>query len=200
MTTWATRAVLKSNCQESGLMPGHHLGLSRENERSRAREACSLLLSLELSEVEIKLSALENVSIETAGLAWAGGNAGEQVVGVELVSELGVDFTVGLSVLEGGLDVTRSLGLTAGFFSLFNLLLVKLNVVVLQVPLTEGSGVNPDNSVLDKGLGAHKFVIGSVVDNVENTGLATDGLGAPGEGTSIDAECAVLEVATTTTD
>ena len=106
MTIWATRAVLKSNCQESGLMPGHHFGLSRENERSRAREACSLLLSFELSEVEIKLSALENVAIETARLAWAGGDAGEQVVGVELVGELRVDFTVGLSVLEGSLDVT----------------------------------------------------------------------------------------------
>ena len=77
MTIWATRAVLKSNCQESGLMPVHHLGLSRDSERSRAREACSLLLSLELSEVEIKLSALENIAIETAGLAWAGGDAGE---------------------------------------------------------------------------------------------------------------------------
>ena len=88
MTIWATRAVLKSNCQESGLMPGHHLGLSRESERSRAREACSLLFSLELSEVEIKLSTLEDVSIETAGLAWAGRDACEQVIGVELVGEI----------------------------------------------------------------------------------------------------------------
>lgn len=200
MTIWAFRAVLKSNCQVSGQLPTGHLRSSQESERSRVREACSLLLSLDLLEVEIKLSAFKNVAIETAGLSWAGGNAGEQVVGVELVGELGVDFTVGLSVLHGGFYMAGPLLISAGLIRFFNLLLVKLNVVVLKVPLSEWGSIDSNDSVLNKGLSAHKFVIGSVVDNIENAGLATDAFGAPGESAGVDAESAVLEVATTTAD
>jgi len=50
------------------------------NTRSRAREdkswGCSLLLFLELLDVEIELAAFKDVTIKTARLSGAGGDAG----------------------------------------------------------------------------------------------------------------------------
>ena len=103
-------------------------------------------------------------------------------------------------MLENRLDVTRLLSAGAGLFRLLDLLLVKLNVVVLEVPLSEGGGVNFDDAVLDKGLGADELVVGGVVDDINDSGLASDGLGAPGEVTGVNTEGTVLHVATTAAD
>jgi len=140
------------------------------------RLARSLLFPFELLDVEIELSSLENVAVETAGLSRAGGNAGEQLVGVELVSKLLIDLALGAAMLEDSLDVAGALLGGTGFVGLFNFLLVKLNVVVLEVPLAEGGRVNLDDAVLDEGLGADKLVVGGVVDDIDNSGFLGDGL------------------------
>jgi hypothetical protein len=140
------------------------------------RLARSLLFSFELLDVEIELSSLENVAVETAGLSRAGGNAGEQLVGVELVSKLLIDRALGAAMLKDSLDVAGALLGGTGFVGLFNFLLVKLNVVVLEVPLAEGGRVNLDDAVLDEGLGADKLVVGGVVDDIDNSGFLGDGL------------------------
>ncbi len=44
------------------------------------------------------------------------------------------------------------------------------------VPLSERCGVDHDDSVLDDGLGTYQFIVGGVVDDVNDTGLAGDGL------------------------
>jgi len=43
--------------------------------------------------------------------------------------------------------------------------------VVGGVVSLEGGGVDLDDAALDKGLGAHKLVVGGVVDNVKDLGL-----------------------------
>merc|ERR1712071_363194 len=164
-------------------------------------KARSLLLALELLDVEVEFAALEDVAIKTAGLSGAGRDAGEQVVGIELVGNLLFDLACsGGAALKHGLDVIGALGLGAGLVGLFNLLLVKLNVVVLEEPLSEGGGVDSHDAVLDEGLGTDELVVGSVVHNIDDTGLAADGLRAPGEVTGINTESAVLKVTTTAAD
>ena len=71
---------------------------------------------------------------------------------------------------------------------------------MLVVPLLVGGGVNLDDGALDEGVGAHILVRGSVVDDVEDTGLAGHGLAGPGEVTSVEAEGTVLESTTADTD
>ena len=129
-------------------------------------ESSSLLLSLELLLIELKLSSLEDVAVASAGLARAGGNASKESTGVELVGNSWVDDSGGSVVLELGFEMLRLLGLSSGLVALFNLFLVKLNVVPSQVPLSEWVGVNGDDCILDDSLGSDKLVVGSVVDNV----------------------------------
>ena len=47
--------------------------------------------------------------------------------------------------------------------------------IVSFVPLTEGCSINDNNSVLHQGLGTDQLVVGSVVDNVNDTGLPGNG-------------------------
>ena len=54
------------------------------------------------------------------------------------------------------------------------------------VPLPEWSGVDDDDGVLDEGLGPDQLVVASVVDNVDDPGLAGSGLGGPGEVASVE--------------
>ena len=122
------------------------------------------------------------------------------MTGVELVSESLIDLALFLSVGELSLDVTASLGLSAGFIRFFNLLLVEFNVVVLQVPESEGVSINAHNSVLDESLGSDELVVGSVVNDIQNSSLARDSLRSPGEGTVSNAQGSVLHVSTTGTD
>jgi len=68
------------------------------------------------------------------------------------------------------------------------------------VPLTVGSGINLDDGALDEGLGADELVVAGVVDDIDDAGLASDGLAAPGEVAAVEAEGALLNVPTTDTD
>ena len=56
------------------------------------------------------------------------------------------------------------------------LLLSKRESVVTLIPLSEGGGIDHHNGVLHKGLGTDQLVVASVVDNVDDTGAASDGL------------------------
>lgn len=173
--------------------PGKHRG------GARCEPDQSLLLPLELLHVELKLLALEDVAVEAAGLAGAGGDAGEEVVLVELVGDLLLELG-GLAGGKLGLDVVGTLGGGAGLFSFFKLLLVEFDVVVGEVPLAEGAGVDAHDGVLHEGLGADELVVGRVVHDVEHAGLLRDGLGAPREGARVDAQRAVLQVASAALD
>ena len=138
-----------------------------------------LLLSFEFLLVELELSAFEDVSIKTAALSGAGRDAGQKLVGVEQVGELLFQFASLLAALESGLDVLAAFGFSAGGVGLLDFLLVELNIVVLEIPLSEGGGIDQDNGVLNESLRSDELVVGSVVDAIENTGLARHGLGTP---------------------
>lgn len=159
----------------------------------------SLLLAVHLLDVELEFFALKDVTIETATLSGAGCDASEQVVLVELVHDLLLEL-VALTVLKLSLHVGRLLPGGAGFLGFFNLLLVELDVVVLQVPLTERTGIDTDNAVLNEGLGTDKLIVSGIVNNIENLGLSGDSLGSPGEVALIKSQSSELVVGTSTTD
>lgn len=119
----------------------------------------------ELTDVELELVALEDVTVGTAGLAGAGGDGGVETAGGELGLEQGVDLGVRLALFEAGEGLLGRLGLLLGF--LLKGLLALLgdgDVVVLLVPLTEGRGVDLDDGRLNEGVRSDKLVVGGVVD------------------------------------
>ena len=80
-------------------------------------------------------------------------------------SSLGVSFS-------HSSGMSRLLGLSSGGIGLFNFLLVELNVVVLQVPLSERIGIDGDDAVLDDGLCSDELVVGGIIDNIKNSALS----------------------------
>ena len=71
------------------------------------------------------------------------------------------------------------LSFCAGLIRLLNFLLVQLNVVVLEIPLTERGSIDFHNSVLDESLSTDKLVVGCIVNDINNAGLAGLGLTSP---------------------
>lgn len=80
------------------------------------------------------------------------------------------------------------------------LLAANVHVVVLDVPLLEGSGIDLDDGALDEGVGAHVLVRRRIVHDIEETGLAGHGLRGPREVARVKTEGTVLEGTTTDTD
>jgi hypothetical protein len=160
------------------------------------RRLGSLLLSIELPGVEFKLLTFKNVAVASSTLSWAGRNASVQSTGVELFSDLLVNDSTSGVLLELGKEMSRSLGFGSGLVTLLDLLLVEIKVIVLKVPLSEWIGINGHDAVLHNGLGSDELVVGSVVDNVQNSGLSRDGFGTPGEVTCVDSKSAILHVGT----
>lgn len=68
------------------------------------------------------------------------------------------------------------------------------------VPLTERSGIDLDNGGLGKGVGSDQLVVGRVVGNDDDTGLAGDTLGSPGKVTGVETQGTVLVVAAASAD
>jgi hypothetical protein len=165
---------------------------------------CSLLPLLQLLEVELELLAFKDVAVSSAGLSWSGGDASEKSTSGELIGNVGVDDSAGLSLLESGKNVSALLlgfgGNSSAFSSLLLLLLSKFNIVVLGIELLEGSCVDLDDGVLDDGLGSDKLVVGGVVDNIQDSGLGGESLGSPNEVALIEAEGSELVVSTAAAD
>ena len=169
-----------------------------QSDAIRRLACCSLstLLLLGLLKIELKLFALKDVAIAAARLSRAGGNAGHDSTGVELIGDLLIDDSVLDSLLDLGSYVAGLLPLIPGFVALLNLLLVQLDIVVLKIPHSEWVSINGNNAVLDKGLGSDELVVRSVVHNIQHSGLSCDVLGCPGEDTVIDFEGTPFHVGT----
>lgn len=150
--------------------------------------------------VESQLVTLQDVAVNTAGLAGARRNDGEQTTGLELTLDGALDLA--LSGEAGGLLLGNGLALLL-LLGLSGLLLASAAdtlAVVGLVPLTEGSGVDLDNGGLGQGVGADQLVVGRVVRDTDDTGLAGNTLGAPREVTGLETESTVLLVTTTGAD
>lgn len=153
-------------------------------------------LLVELALVEGELLTLEDVTVGAAGLAGPAGDDGVQTTGLELLLEGGVDLAVGGEA--GGLLLLDGLALLDGLLLLAGLLLAPTAdglAVVGLVPLTERSGVDLDDGGLGQGVGADQLVVGRVVGDDDDTGLAGAALGGPGEVTGVETEGTVLVVA-----
>ena len=85
---------------------------------------------------------------------------------MELLGNLWVNDSTGSVVLKLGLEMSGPLGLGSGFVAFFNLFLVKLNVIVSEVPLSERVGINGHDAVLDDGLCSDKLVVCGIVDDI----------------------------------
>jgi hypothetical protein len=73
-------------------------------------------------------------------------------------------------------------------------------VVVLQVPLSEWSGIDLNNGVLGQGLSTNKLLVGSVVHGVQDSSLMSGVLTRPDEVSSVKSHGTELEVTTTASD
>lgn len=150
--------------------------------------------------VESKLLTLQNVTVNTARLSGAGSDNGEKTTGLELT----LDSTLSLAELSeaSGLLLGDGGGLLL-LDDLTGLLLASATdglAVVSLVPLTERSSVNLDNGGLGQGVCADQLVVGGVEGHSDDTGLAGDTLGAPGEVAGFETEGTELLVTTTGAD
>lgn len=71
---------------------------------------------------------------------------------------------------------------------------------MLLEPLTEGSSVDLNDTVLYQCLCADKFVVGCIVDDIYNTGFAGDRFGGPGKISSFKTQSTLFDVSSTDTD
>ena len=142
-----------------------------------------LLLLLELLHVEVELITLKDVSVGSSGLTGSGADGGQETSSGELVNEGFLEDSVGVSVGKLSLNVTGLLNrLSWGGTSL----LTEVNSVVLQVPLSEWSGIDLNNGVLGEHLSSHILTVGSIVDGIQDSGLVSDVLTWPDEVTSVE--------------
>jgi hypothetical protein len=155
-------------------------------------------VGLEFLEVEFEFLALKDVTVTTARLTGTRSDDGVQTTGGELVINEGIDLGKSLAT---GLLLDEAVGLFDFSDGGIGLTLLAQNLTVVRfVPLTEGSGIDLDNGTLDEGLGADKFVVGGVVDDINDTGLAGNGFRAPAEGTRVETESTEFAVSSTSTD
>ena len=154
---------------------------------------------MQLALVESQLLTLQDVAVGTTALARSTGNDGEQTTGLKLLLQHILD-------LAGSGEPSRLL-LLDGVALLHGLLILLLLAssadglaVVSLVPLTEGGGINLDDGGLGQGVGSDQLVVGRVVGDDDDTGLAGNALGGPGEVARVEAEGTELAVATTGAD
>jgi len=126
----------------------------------------SFLLLFKFLLIELELFSLQDVSVDSSGLTWSRTNASEQSSRVELVSDSLFNGSAFLSALELSLKVLGSLHILSGFFGLSNLLFVKFDIIVLEIPSSEWICVDLHNTVLDKSLGSDQFVVGGIIDDI----------------------------------
>lgn len=130
-------------------------------------------------------------------MSGAGADASKQSLLSELVSNLRVNDSVLLTFLNSTLS---SFG-----FSFLNLHVLTLfggevDTVVVGIPLREGSSVDLNDAVLDEGVGSDQLVVGGVIDDVEDSGLAGDSFGGPVEVAFLESESSELEVSSSNSD
>jgi len=155
------------------------------------------LLGLDLPLVELELLALQDVAIAAPALARARCNARKQTPGAKLLLKgrlhLGslLSHIVLLLRLLGALLVEPRLLLRG---QLGALLPAERQRVVSLVPRAVRRAVDDHDAVLDERLGAHQLVVAGVVHHVDDTRLARDRLGAPGEVAALQSQRSVLLV------
>lgn len=158
-------------------------------------------LLVELALVESELLTLQDVTVAATRLAGTTGNNSVQATGLELLLNSALDLALGS--VAGRLLLLNSVAL----LNLLGLLTLSLLAsaadvlaVVSLVPLTERSGVDLDDGGLGQGVGADELIVGGVIGDGDDTGLAGAALGGPGEVAGVKAQGTVLVVSTAGAD
>ena len=124
--------------------------------------------------VEVVFFILENVTVGTTALTGTRGDTSKELTRGQLFNDFLLVDNGLLSLLELGnhrLALAFDLGeIIENDFTLTN----DLASVVLFEPGLEGGGIDGNNAALDNGVGTDEFVVGSVVDNVEDLGLGRE--------------------------
>ncbi len=156
---------------------------------------------MQLLLVESQLLTLQNVTVAAARLARTAGNDGVQATGLKLLLNGTLDLALGskalgLLLLDRlallGLVLLQALGLLAST--------AKGLAVVSLVPLTEGGGIDLDDGGAGQGVGTDKLVVGRVVGDSNDSGLAGAALGGPGKVAGFETEGTELAVTATGAD
>lgn len=155
-----------------------------------------VLLLHELSLVESKLRTLQHVTIGATALTRARSDDAQDATGGELLIERLGDRVVAVAVAKLHGHRLGALGFNVLFLNLFTVLHLDTNLltVVLSIPGAERRGVDSDDGALHERLGTNKFVVGRVVNDIQDARLARARLRTPREVTSVEAERAVLDV------
>lgn len=160
---------------------------------------------MQLLLVESQLLALQDVAVAAAALAGSAGDNGVQTTGLELLLDGGLDLAGGgeagsLLLLDGLalLDLLDLLALLGGLGLLASA--ADGLAVVGLVPLSEGGSVDLDDGAAGQGVCADELVVGGVVGDGNDTGLAGAALGGPGEVARVETQGTVLGVTTTGAD
>ena len=159
----------------------------------------SIFLLPDSTHVESQLLTLQDVTVNTAALTGARGHDGVQTAGLELALDGGLDLAV-VGETSGLLLLHAVAPLLLGLLGLGLASPADGLAVVSLVPLAEGGSVNLDDGGLGEGVGTDQFVVGGVVGNTDDTGLAGDALRSPREVTGFETEGTELLVTTTGTD
>lgn len=154
-------------------------------------------LLVELALVEGELLTLKDVAVAAARLTGPAGNDSVQTTSLELLLDGGLDLALGgVALLLLLLDGLALLVLLVGLAALGPLALAADGLAVVGlVPLTERRGVDLDDGGLGQGVGADELVVGRVVGDGDDTGLAGAALGGPGEVAGVETEGTELVVA-----
>lgn len=180
---------------------------AQDNEKILEHHPTHAIVSLfvQLLLVESQLLTLQNVTVTAAGLAGTAGDNGVQTTGLELLLNSGLDLAVGgvassLLLLDGLalLDLLDLLALLGGLGLLAST--ADGLAVVGLVPLSERSSVDLDDGATGQGVGSDQLVVGRVVGDGNDTGLAGAALGGPGEVAGVETQGTVLVVTTTSAD
>lgn len=156
---------------------------------------------MQLSLVESQLLALQDVAVAAARLTGPARDDSVQTTSLKLLLQRGFNLAVGGEPLR--LLLLDTLGLRGRLLLLALLALAspaESLAVVCLVPLTEWGGVNLDDGTLGEGVRADEFVVGRVVGDDDDAGLAGAALGAPGKVASIETQSSVLVVTAASAD
>ena len=156
---------------------------------------------MHLALVEGKLLTLKDITVNTTGLSWAGGDHGEKATGLELLLKGTLNLSVGGEAL--GVLLLDGLGLLLLLDHLTGLGLAataEVGTVVSLVPLAEWSGIDLDDGGAGQGVGADQLVVGWMEGDTNDADLAGDTLRSPREVTGVETESAELAVSSTGAD
>jgi hypothetical protein len=149
--------------------------------------------------VESQLITLQDVSVHAAALAGAGRHNSVQTTGLELTLNSRLDLALLSKASSLLLHNAVGLLLLGGLGLLLATTADGLAVVSL-VPLTERSSIDLNDGRLGQGVGADELVVGGVVGNNDDTGLAGDTLRTPREVAGFETKGTELLVTTTGAD